>query len=123
SLDELPELFNIFKGDMSIVGPRPLAIQYIPYYTDKEHHRHDVRPGLTGLAQINGRNALSWEDKFRYDLIYIKSIFFQNDVKILIHTCLKVFKQDGIGQAEEAPQSLHIIRNKEFNLKREAEHL
>ena len=76
SLDELPELFNILKGDMSVVGPRPLSEVYLPFYTEKEHHRHDVRPGLTGLAQVNGRNNLSWEEKFAYDLQYINKISF-----------------------------------------------
>ena len=75
SLDELPELFNILKGDMSLIGPRPLLVRYLPYYTEEERHRHDVRPGLTGLAQVNGRNALGWEDRFRYDLDYVKADF------------------------------------------------
>lgn len=74
SLDELPELINIIKGDMAIVGPRPLLVEYLPYYTEEEKHRHDVRPGLTGLAQVNGRNAISWEEKFLEDLEYIKNI-------------------------------------------------
>lgn len=110
SLDELPELFNILKGDMSLVGPRPLAVEYLPYYTDEERRRHDVRPGLTGLAQINGRNAISWEDKFRYDTEYVDNITFRNDVKIFFRTFFKVAERDGIGQAEQAPVSLHIER-------------
>ncbi len=113
SLDELPEAFNILKGDMSIVGPRPLAVSYLQYYTEEEHHRHDVRPGLTGLAQVRGRNGLSWEEKFRYDLLYIDSISFGSDVKILFETVWKVLKRDGIGQGEEAPVSLSVQRRSE----------
>ena len=112
SLDELPELFNIFKGDMSIVGPRPLAVSYLKYYTEEESHRHDVRPGLTGLAQVNGRNSLSWEDKFKLDLQYIRTLSFVNDVKIIFLTVMKVLKHDGIGQGEEAPVSLSVERRK-----------
>lgn len=96
SLDELPELFNILKGDMSFVGPRPLAVQYLPYYTKKEHHRHDVRPGLTGLAQINGRNNLTWEEKFSYDLKYVDGITFIRDVGIILKTAGKVFKRSDV---------------------------
>lgn len=96
SLDELPELVNIIKGDMSIVGPRPLAVIYLPYYNEKEKHRHDVRPGLTGLAQINGRNGLNWEERFAYDLTYIEKISFREDCKIIIKTILKVFKREGV---------------------------
>ena len=110
SLDELPELFNILKGDMSIVGPRPLAASYLQYYTEEERHRHDVRPGLTGLAQVSGRNGLSWEEKFRLDLEYIKTISVVNDIKILMVTVLKVFKREGIGQGEAAPVSLSVER-------------
>lgn len=110
SLDELPELINIFKGDMSVVGPRPLAVVYLPYYTEEEMHRHDVRPGLTGLAQVNGRNSLSWEEKFAYDLEYVSNISFMGDMKIIFKTIKKVFIREGIGQGEEAPGSLHILR-------------
>lgn len=110
SLDELPELFNIFRGDMSIVGPRPLAVVYLPYYTEREHHRHDVRPGLTGLAQVSGRNSISWEKKFDYDLEYIAKLSLVNDIKIILLTVKKVFMREGIGQGEEAPVSLHIER-------------
>lgn len=97
SLDELPELLNIFIGNMSIVGPRPLLVEYLPYYTEEERHRHDVRPGLTGWAQINGRNNIgSWEERFKYDLEYIRrcSLFF--DIKILFLTVAKVFKRSDI---------------------------
>ena len=110
SLDELPELVNIFKGDMSIVGPRPLSVMYLPYYTEEERIRHTVRPGLTGLAQINGRNAISWEEKFRYDIEYVKNISLGLDISVFFGTIGKVLKREGIGQAEEAPVSLHIER-------------
>ncbi len=112
SLDELPELINIFKGDMSIVGPRPLAVKYLPFYTEEERKRHSILPGLTGLAQVNGRNDLSWEDKFRFDLQYAADISFVNDVKIVFLTVRKVFMHEGIGQGGEAPVSLHIQRAK-----------
>lgn len=105
SLDELPELINIFIGDMSLVGPRPLLVKYLPYYTEEERHRHDVRPGLTGLAQVNGRNALSWEDKFTYDVKYARNITLFGDVKILFQTALKVLKREGIsGENTETMQ-------------------
>lgn len=110
SLDELPELVNIFKGDMSIVGPRPLSVVYLPYYTEEERIRHTVRPGLTGLAQINGRNAISWEEKFRYDIEYVKNISLGLDISVFFGTIGKVLKREGIGQAEEAPVSLHMER-------------
>lgn len=96
SLDELPELFNILKGDMSIVGPRPLLVKYLPYYTEEEKHRHDAVPGLTGLAQISGRNSLSWEDKFALDLEYVSNITFGGDIRIIFQTVGKVFKREGI---------------------------
>lgn len=112
SLDEIPEIYNIFIGDMSLIGPRPLALSYLQYYTEEEHHRHDVRPGLTGLAQVSGRNSLSWEDKFRYDLDYIDNLSFSLDVKVFLWTVLKVIKHEGIGQGDEAPISLSIERKK-----------
>ena len=99
SLDELPELFCILTGKMSIIGPRPLLVEYLDYYTKEEHHRHDVRPGLTGLAQVNGRNNLSWEDKFKIDLDYVNNITFKNDVSIIIKTVMVVIKRDGINQS------------------------
>ena len=103
SLDELPEAFNILKGDMSVVGPRPLLVEYLEYYTEQEMHRHDVRPGLTGLAQVNGRNAISWEEKFSWDLEYIKNITFVNDSKIVFLTVWKAFvKEEGINQEGQA---------------------
>lgn len=96
SLDELPELINILKGDLSICGPRPLAVQYLPFYTEVEHHRHDVRPGLSGLAQINGRNDIQWEERFAYDLAYIKKITFLGDIKIIFLTIKKALKKEGV---------------------------
>ena len=96
SLDELPELFNILKGDMAIVGPRPLAVQYLPYYTKEEKHRHDVRPGLTGLAQIHGRNCIDWGKKLTYDIDYVKNISIFNDTKILLKTVVKVIEREGV---------------------------
>lgn len=96
SIDELPELWDIFRGKMSIVGPRPLLVEYLPYYTENERHRHDVRPGLTGLAQINGRNTLTWEQKFAYDLEYVQHIGFCEDIKILFRTVGKVLNRSGV---------------------------
>ena len=96
SIDELPELWDIFRGKMSIVGPRPLLVKYLPYYTDEERHRHDVRPGLTGLAQVNGRNDLSWEQKFKYDLEYVQHISFCEDIKIMFSTVGKVLNKSGV---------------------------
>lgn len=94
SLDELPEVFNIIRGDMSIIGPRPLLMEYLPFYKEKEHHRHDVRPGLSGWAQINGRNAIdSWEQRFEYDLEYVDHISFFFDAKIIIGTIIKTIKR------------------------------
>ena len=96
SLDELPELINIIKGEMSIVGPRPLLVEYLDLYDENQIHRHDVRPGLTGLAQINGRNSITWEEKFNDDLKYIEKITFLGDVKIVLKTVKKVFNHEGI---------------------------
>lgn len=96
SLDELPELFNILKGDMSIVGPRPLLVKYLPLYSERQRHRHDVRSGLTGLAQVNGRNTATWEQRFEYDLEYVSKITFWGDVRIVFDTFAKVLKHEGI---------------------------
>ena len=96
SMDELPELFNILKGDLSIIGPRPLLTRYLPYYTEEEHRRHDVRPGLTGYAQVHGRNYVKWEDKFRMDLWYVDHISFLTDVKIILDTVLIVLKRENV---------------------------
>ena len=99
SLDELPELFNILKGDMSLVGPRPLLVAYLPRYNKRQARRHEVRPGLTGLAQVSGRNSLSWEEKFEDDVAYVERITFMGDLKILIRTFLVVFERTGISSA------------------------
>ena len=99
SLDELPELFNILKGDMSLVGPRPLLVAYLPRYNKRQARRHEVRPGLTGLAQVSGRNSLSWEEKFEDDVAYVERITFPGDLKILIRTFLVVFERRGISSA------------------------
>ena len=98
SLDELPELINILKGDMSIVGPRPLLVEYLELYNEEQKHRHDVRPGLTGLAQVSGRNSLTWEEKFKEDIQYIENISLIGDIKIILKTVIKVFKREGISQ-------------------------
>lgn len=96
SIDELPQLFNVIKGDMSLVGPRPLLVEYLPLYSEEQHRRHEVKPGITGWAQVNGRNAISWKVKFSYDVWYVQHISFWLDVKILFLTLLKVFKAEGI---------------------------
>ena len=103
SLDELPELWNILNGDMSIVGPRPLLVEYLPYYTEEEKHRHDVRPGLSGLAQVSGRNAIEWEEKVMMDNEYVREIMFLKDVKIISRTVIKVFKREGISDSSNKP--------------------
>lgn len=96
SLDELPELFNILKGDMSIIGPRPLLVDYLPLYNSHQKRRHEVRPGLSGLAQAKGRNTLTWEDKFNFDVEYVENVSFTNDIKIILLTIKKVFVREGI---------------------------
>lgn len=101
SLDELPELINIIKGDMAIVGPRPLLVEYLPYYTEEEKHRHDVRPGLTGLAQVNGRNLLEWDERLKKDLEYINSISVKNDLFIIFRTIINVIKRKDIAVGRE----------------------
>lgn len=112
SLDELPELFNILKGDMSLIGPRPLLVRYLPYYTEAERHRHDVRPGLTGLAQVNGRNALGWEDRFAYDLQYVENCSFLLDMKVLAMTAGKVLKRSGtLSGAEQTVADFDVYRS------------
>lgn len=100
SLDEIPEVFNIIKGDMSLIGPRPLLVQYLPLYSEKQKHRHDVRPGLSGYAQVNGRNSISWTHKFELDCEYVDKITFFGDLKIVLQTIVKAFiKQEGISSA------------------------
>lgn len=118
SLDELPELFCILTGKMSIVGPRPLVVEYLPYYNEREKHRHDVLPGLTGLAQVNGRNALQWEERFEYDLEYIKNMSFKNDMKIIFKTIKKVLKKDNIvirGTSKTKDFNIYRSEQNEFN--------
>lgn len=106
SLDELPEAFNILKGDMSVVGPRPLLVKYLPLYNDHQKRRHEVRPGLSGLAQVNGRNALTWEEKFDWDVKYVDNITFLGDVKIILKTVISAFvKSEGISQEGQATMS------------------
>lgn len=111
SLDELPELFNIAKGDMAVIGPRPLLVEYLPYYTKEEQHRHDVRPGLSGLAQVHGRNAISWEEKFAWDLRYVRKITFIGDVTIIFQTIIKTLKRSDIlvGKQHKAGR-LDVVR-------------
>lgn len=108
SLDELPELFNILKGDMSLVGPRPLLVQYLPLYNEKQKRRHEVTPGLSGLAQVNGRNTLSWEDKFDYDVEYVDNVTFLGDIKIIYSTIIKAFvKKEGI--SSDTSQTMEVF--------------
>ena len=102
SLDELPELFNIIKGDMAVVGPRPLLVKYLPYYTEEQHRRHSVHPGLTGYAQVHGRNTVNWDEKFSMDVKYVSHITFLGDVRIILETVGKVFKREGISSETSA---------------------
>ena len=103
SLDELPQLINVLKGDMSIVGPRPLLFKYVPLYSEEQDRRHDVKPGITGLAQINGRNSISWTEKFKFDIDYVDNLSFALDLKILWLTIEKVIKSEGVNQSEARP--------------------
>ncbi|WP_290518651.1 sugar transferase [Alcanivorax sp.] len=112
SLDELPELWNVLKGDMSLVGPRPLLMEYLPLYSERQARRHDVRPGVTGWAQINGRNALSWEERFELDVWYVENRTLWLDIKILFLTVWQVVKRDGISQDGEATMSKFTGNNK-----------
>lgn len=108
SLDELPELLNILIGDMSIVGPRPLLVKYLPLYNEKQRNRHNVRPGLTGLAQINGRNTTTWEERFEFDVKYVNAITFFGDIKIIFLTVYKVFKREGISNQDSATMEAFV---------------
>lgn len=101
SLDEIPELWNVLKGEMSLVGPRPLLVEYLSKYTEKEKKRHEVRPGITGFAQVNGRNNTTWEDRFKNDIYYVENVSFSLDLKIIIKTFLKVIKKSDINQSED----------------------
>jgi lipopolysaccharide/colanic/teichoic acid biosynthesis glycosyltransferase len=103
SLDELPQLFNVLKGDMSLVGPRPLLFRYLPLYNAEQKRRHEVRPGITGWAQVNGRNSIGWNEKFKYDIYYVDNLSLLFDLKILWITLLKVIRKEGINQSEERP--------------------
>lgn len=105
SLDEIPQLLNVLKGDMSLIGPRPLLVEYLSRYNEEQKRRHNVRPGITGLAQVNGRNALSWKDKFKYDLEYVDNLSFFLDLKIFFMTFLKVFNSEGISQEGQVTMS------------------
>ncbi|WP_217704841.1 sugar transferase [Victivallis sp. Marseille-Q1083] len=102
SLDELPQMFNVLKGDMSLIGPRPLLTDYLPLYNDRQHRRHDVRPGISGWAQVNGRNALSWSQKFEFDLEYVEKCGFQLDAKIFLLTLFRIIRKEGISADGEA---------------------
>jgi undecaprenyl phosphate N,N'-diacetylbacillosamine 1-phosphate transferase len=102
SLDEIPQLLNVIKGDMSLIGPRPLLVEYLPLYNEEQKRRHKVRPGITGWAQVNGRNAISWDEKFNYDIWYVDNLSFSLDLKILYLTVLKVFKSEGINSNTSA---------------------
>ena len=113
SLDELPEFINVIKGDMSIVGPRPLLMQYLDRYTPEQKRRHDVNPGITGWAQINGRNAISWEVKFKYDVWYVDNWSLALDIRILIMTVISVLRQEGISADGEATASEFYPQNKQ----------
>lgn len=101
SIDELPQLFNIIKGDMSFIGPRPLLVRYLQYYTKQQRRRHEVKPGISGWAQVNGRNAISWEQKFKLDVWYVDNISFKLDLKIFFMTIAKIFKHEGINNSKE----------------------
>ena len=104
SLDELPEVFNILNGDMSIIGPRPLLVRYLPFYTDEERHRHDVRPGLSGWAQVNGRNFITWEETFKLDIEYVNNVSFLFDIKIIVFSVVKFLKRSDITDATQGTQ-------------------
>lgn len=103
SIDELPQLLNVLKGDMSLIGPRPLLFKYIPLYSEEQSRRHDARPGITGLAQVSGRNSISWKKKFEYDVYYVDNLTFLLDLKILFKTIYKVIKREGVNQSDERP--------------------
>ncbi len=115
SLDEIPEFINILKGDMSFIGPRPLLVEYLDYYTDEEHHRHDVRPGLTGWAQVNGRNLLNWDDRFKKDLEYVNNLSFMMDVKVIFRTIKVVFMSEGITDKKTATMTFLYDERKKNN--------
>lgn len=111
SLDEIPQLINVLKGDMSLVGPRPLLVQYLPLYNEKQKRRHEVRPGITGWAQVNGRNAISWQKKFELDVWYVDNLSFKTDLKVFFTTFKKVFKSEGISQEGQATMEVFNGKN------------
>ena len=113
SLDEIPEFINILKGDMSLVGPRPLLVEYLPYYTEEEHHRHDVRPGLTGWAQANGRNLVNWDERFKLDLEYVNNVSLKMDIKVILKTINVVLKREGITDGKTETMTLLDEERKE----------
>lgn len=119
SLDEIPQLINVLKGDMSLIGPRPLLVKYLPYYTKREQLRHTVRPGITGLAQVNGRNNVSWDDKLEMDAKYVDELSFSNDVKILLKTIQNVVSQKDIVVASCESNDLDVVRSKQKTILKE----
>ena len=117
SLDEIPEFFNILRGDMSLIGPRPLLVEYLNYYTDDEKKRHNVRPGISGWAQVNGRNSLSWEEKFKYDIEYVEKLSFLFDFKIVLLTIKKVIKREDISDFKEENKEIDFDKYREMEKK------
>ena len=117
SIDELPQLWNVLKGDMSFIGPRPLLVRYVPYYTEREHRRHDVRPGITGLSQVSGRNNLKWDERLEMDVVYVEKISFSMDLKIAAKTILKIFKREDVAIIPGAVgKPLDVERNGGYSL-------
>lgn len=114
SIDELPQLINVLRGDMSFIGPRPLTIMYMAYYNEREKHRHDVRPGISGLAQVKGRKSITWYEKFDYDLEYVEHLSFALDIKILFLTIYKVFRQENVGVETSGTNDFDALREKEW---------
>ena len=117
SLDEIPEFFNILRGDMSLIGPRPLLVEYLNYYTNDEKKRHNVRPGISGWAQVNGRNSLSWEEKFKYDIEYVEKLSFLFDFKIVLLTIKKVLKREDISDCKEENKEIDFDKYREMEKK------
>ena len=117
SLDEIPEFFNILRGDMSLIGPRPLLVEYLNYYTNDENKRHNVRPGISGWAQVNGRNSLSWEEKFKYDIEYVEKLSFLFDFKIVLLTIKKVLKREDISDFKEENKEIDFDKYREMEKK------
>ena len=122
SLDELPEFFNILKGDMSFIGPRPLLVRYLPYYSDREHLRHSVRPGLTGYAQAHGRNAISWEQKFEYDVWYVEHLSFATDIRVIVDTIRSYLTRDDEGAVLNTFDDFDVHRKRQLEAQTEDDH-